>query len=41
LARAKDRHRVPAPVDIVPDAEFAAGVDGVVALGTAGTGRVT
>ena len=32
-----DRHRVPAEVDIVPDAEFVAEVDGVVALGGDGT----
>jgi NAD+ kinase len=37
LAREGDRGRVPAGVQIVPDEEFAAGVDGVVALGGDGT----
>src|ERR1044071_697534 len=37
LARETDRRRVPAEGDIVPDAEFAAEVDGVIALGGDGT----
>jgi NAD+ kinase len=37
LAREQDRHRVSAEVEIVPDAEFGARVDGVVALGGDGT----
>lgn len=37
LAREGDRHRVPAEIDVVPDAAFVAAVDGVVALGGDGT----
>lgn len=37
LAREIDRHRVPAEVDIVPDADFVAEVDGLIALGGDGT----
>ena len=37
LAREIDRHRVPAAVDVVPDAQFVAEVDGVIALGGDGT----
>jgi NAD+ kinase len=37
LARERDRHRVSAEVEIVPDAEFVGAVDGVVALGGDGT----
>jgi len=37
LARERDRHRVAAEVRIVPDAEFAGAVDGIVALGGDGT----
>ena len=32
-----DRHRVPAAVDVVPDARFVDEVDGVIALGGDGT----
>jgi len=37
LAREQDRHRVPAEVKVVPDAEFTAAVGGIVALGGDGT----
>jgi NAD+ kinase len=37
LAREVDRHRVPAEVDLVPDSEFVAEVDFVIALGGDGT----
>ena len=37
LAREIDRHRVPAAVDVVPDARFVDEVDGVIALGGDGT----
>src|SRR5919112_656844 len=37
LAREVDRGRVPAGVDIVPEARFLADVDGVIALGGDGT----
>jgi NAD+ kinase len=37
LAREQDRHRVPAGVEVVDDAEFTARVGGVVALGGDGT----
>jgi NAD+ kinase len=37
LARAGDQHRVPAEIDVVPDAVFVAEVDGVIALGGDGT----
>jgi NAD+ kinase len=37
LAREQDRHRVPADVEVVPDAEFVARIGGVVALGGDGT----
>ena len=36
-ARERDRHRMPAEVEIVSDAEFAGAVDGIVALGGDGT----
>jgi NAD+ kinase len=37
LARTVDQHRVPAEVDVMPDASFVAEVDGVIALGGDGT----
>ncbi|MEV8514616.1 NAD(+)/NADH kinase [Dactylosporangium sp. NPDC051484] len=37
LARESDRQRVPAEVETVPDARFAASVDGLIALGGDGT----
>jgi NAD+ kinase len=37
LAREIDRDRVPGEIDVVPDAEFVAEVDGLVALGGDGT----
>jgi hypothetical protein len=37
LARELDRHRVPAEVSVVPDAQFAAELDGLVTLGGDGT----
>jgi NAD+ kinase len=37
LARESDRHRVPAEVDIVPDEQFVAEADGLIALGGDGT----
>src|SRR5215510_6071679 len=37
LAREVDRHRVPAEVSVVPDAQFAAELDGLLTLGGDGT----
>jgi NAD+ kinase len=37
VAREIDRHRVPASVDLVPDAQFVTEVDGLIALGGDGT----